>query len=116
MSINLRGKGFAPDVDVEPAGEAVAERAGEGGSVLTELAVLVTRRVGPSDISLILDVETLLEGEAPKEGETAIGRATGSFNLITPAATPPATGKRTTPELTVEGCELEVLGAFLAFS
>ena len=110
MSINLRGKGLAPEV--EPDGEAVADKAGDGARLLPALEVLVILRVaiGPSDCSLILEVETVLEGEVP------VGGGGGGLTLMTPAATPPAKGNKTAPELT-EGEEAAVvLGVFLALS
>ena len=110
ISINFRGKGFAPDV--EPAGDAVAEREGEGARLLPALAVRVILRVaiGPSDISLNFEVDTVLEGDV-------LAPAGKGLTLITPAATPPARGKITAPEPAVEGVVEEVLfGAFLAFS
>lgn len=115
MSINFRGNGFAPEV--VPEGDAVADKAGEGGRLLLSLpmlAVLVILRVaiGPSDTSLIFEVEVVLAGEVP----VPVG---GGFILMTPAATPPARGKSTAPEPTEEGTggvEEVVLGVFLAFS
>mmetsp|Transcript_2791 Transcript_2791/g.5823 ORF Transcript_2791/g.5823 Transcript_2791/m.5823 type:complete len:113 (+) Transcript_2791:1106-1444(+) len=112
MSINFRGNGFAPDV--APAGEAVADKAGDGGRLLLPmLAVLVILRVaiGPSDISLIFEVEVVLAGDVP------VGTS-GGFTLMTPAATPPARGKITAPELTEDGGVLAevVFGVFFALS
>ena len=78
------------------------------------LAVLVILRVamGPSDASLNFEVDTVLAGEVPGAA-VCVG-----FTLMTPAATPPAKGKRTAPLLTLEGgVALEaVFGVFLAFS
>ena len=99
--------------EVAPEGDAVAESDGEGFRLLLALAVRVILRVaiGPSDISLNFEVDTVLAGDDP----VAAGGV--GLTLITPAATPPANGKRTAPELTFEGEAVEVvLGAFLAFS
>lgn len=114
MSINLRGNGFEPDV--APDGDAVDESDGDWLLLLLlpMLAVLVILRVaiGPSDASLSFEVETVLAGDVP------VWVVVVGLTLITPAATPPAKGKRTAPLLTVDGGVLEVvvLGAFLAFS
>lgn len=112
ISINFRGNGFAPDV--APEGEAVDDREGDGARLLDELAVLVILRVamGPSDISLNLEVDTVLAGDVP------VANVGGGLTLSTPAATPPARGRRTAPELTEEGGVLAavVLGVFLALS
>ena len=110
MSINFRGNGLAPDV--APEGDAVAESDGDGFILLPKLAVRVILRVaiGPSDASLNFDVDTVLAGEVPVA-------VCAGLTLMTPAATPPAKGKRTAPLLTLDGGVFEVvLGAFLAFS
>ena len=81
--------------------------------MLPELAVLVILLVaiGPSEISLTFEDDTVLAGEVP------VATCVVGFTLITPAATPPARGNNTAPtEAAVGAVDAVVFGVFLAFS
>lgn len=83
MSINFRGKGFECPVLLEPPGLLVAESAGETETPRLEL--LRPELLSPELLVVAGEVERVAPGL----------RDTPGGILMTPAATPPLTGKST---------------------